>query len=113
MGNNWTHIAFVRHQPNLYSIYINGARKYHGGVNVIDDWDFGSTRYACIFQEGHGDSNSAMWGYLYDFTFIRGKALWTTESYPLPTDYILNEYNIPIGTNIEPHPKSTFDLKLY
>lgn len=102
MVNNWTHVAFVRHEPNRYSIYINGVRKYNGPVNRVDDWDFGSTKYVGIFIEAEGDGNSAMMGSLYDFTFIRGKALWDSESFTLPTDYVLNEYNIPVGTTIPP-----------
>jgi len=36
-------------------------------------------------------------------TFIRGKDLWNTETFTLPTDYVIDEYNIPIGTTV-PNP---------
>lgn len=101
--NKWYHIAFVKHSKTSYSIYINGKREWTGPVdNPNQKWDF-ATRGMGILTEYNGDNNSSISGKLYDMTFIRGKDLWNTETFTLPTDYVIDEYNIPIGTTV-PNP---------
>lgn len=111
----WYHVAFVKHPgppDNLYSIYLDGNRLFNGTSNAIVDWDF-NTYGISIFSETRGDGNAAMEGEMYDFTFIRGLDLWKDASYTLPTDYVIDEYNIPVGTAVDLGDKLSQSVRVY
>jgi hypothetical protein len=78
--NQWHYVVLVRQGTNMY-FYLNGIR-----VNTTTDVTFnlsdgGITKVGSGILSGGGSFN----GYLYDLRVVKGTALYTEQTHPIPT----------------------------
>jgi hypothetical protein len=83
----WNHIAITRDDESILRLYVNGIKvaEESNTEDIIDN-----TRSLLIGTESVGSSISQFKGYITGFRWAKGEALYTSETFSLPTEPILS-----------------------
>jgi len=80
--NKWTHIAYVRHNGYL-NVYIDGFQNF--GTSYPDTTSFSSARMIVGSYDPSNNNNYSFPGYIADFRFVIGTAVYTSSFTPPTT----------------------------
>ena len=80
--NVWYHVAVTR-SAGTYNAYFNGTR-VASVANTTNITDTSSTFFICS-KDGTGSNNDNFPGYLTNFRFVKGTAVYTGATYVVPT----------------------------
>lgn len=96
-ANQWYHLAVVRYNDTL-SIYINGVSV--NSYNVTETSYFNSTNKFSIGSIGENVSNFLMNGYISDYRFVNGTAVYTGNFTPPSGKLTTTGGTYPSTTNV-------------